>query len=373
MTQPGPGTTSGADALHEDLPEIPTVDADPAATADSIEGSFPVAPSRGPTEVWHLAPRDLPLPHAASRELRESISATPQPDPSIPPLLSADTGELRAVVAQADEMATEKARELRKAVSATVTADTIAGVDVFHVTPASVRPDHADHLLVYVHGGAFVLNGGEAGVAEAIVIAHRCGIPAVSIDYRMAPDHPLPAPADDIYAVYRQIVSERPANTIALGGSSGGANLSTVTVQRAVAEGIDVPGALYLGTPGNDMSNTGDTLFINRGIDRTIPRHEDYVNAVLHHADGRELTDPLVSPLYGSFDGFPPTFLVSGTRDLLLSATVLTHTKIRQQGGIADLVVLEGVGHGDYGNPLNSAESRFTYSELGKFLLQHLA
>ena len=50
-----------------------------------------------------------------------------------------------------------------------------------------------------------------------------------------------------------------------------------------------------------------------------------------------------------------------------------TQTKIRQAGGIADLIVLEGIGHGDYGNPLNSPESRFTYSELGNFLLQHLA
>ena len=342
------------------------------ADSDHLAGSFPVAPTRGPSEVWHLGPRDLPVPHSASQPLRDSISATPQPDTSSPPLLPADESALKELVARTDELAAEKARALRDAVGATVTADTIAGVDVFHVTPAVIDPRHADHLLVYVHGGAFVLNGGEAGVAEAIVIAHRCGIPAVSIDYRMAPDHPLPAPADDVYAVYRQIVTERPADTVVLGGSSGGANLSTITVQRAVRERLDVPAALYLGTPGNDMSNTGDTLFINRGIDRVIPRHEDYVNAVRFHADGRELTDPLVSPLFGSFDGFPPTFLVSGTRDLLLSATARTHTKIRQSGGIADLIVLEGVGHGDYGNPLDSAESRFTYSELGKFLRQHL-
>jgi acetyl esterase/lipase len=81
----------------------------------------------------------------------------------------------------------------------------------------------------------------------------------------------------------------------------------------------------------------------------------------------------MVSPLYGDFDGFPPTFLVTGTRDLLLSATARTHTKIRRAGGVADLLVLEGIAHGDYGNPLNSPESRFTYAELNKFLLEHLA
>jgi acetyl esterase/lipase len=343
------------------------------ADANDIEGSIPVAPTRKPSGVWHIGPRDLPLPHHASNELRDSIAATPQPDLSSEPAVPAAEDELRALVAQADEMATERMRALRDRVGATITPDDIDGVPVFHVTPAVVDPRHVNHVFVYVHGGAFVLNSGEAGATEAIVIAHRCGIPAVSIDYRMAPDHPLPAPADDVMTVYRQVVGDRRAGTVALGGSSGGGNLSTIAVQRAVQQGIEVPGALYLGTPGNDMSNTGDTVYINRGIDRAIPRHEDYVNAVRFHADGRDLTDPLVSPLYGSFEGFPPTFLVSGTRDLLLSATARTQTKIREAGSIADLIVLEGVGHGDYGNPLNSPESRFTYSELSKFLLQHLS
>jgi acetyl esterase/lipase len=272
-----------------------------------------------------------------------------------------------------DALATEQVRLLRDRVGATVTPDVVGGVPVFHVTPAKLDPRHDDHLFVYVHGGAFILNAGEAGTTEAIVIAHRLGIRAVSIDYRMAPDHPLPAPADDVMTVYRHIMDGRSAASVALGGSSGGGNLATIAVQRAVLEGIDVPGALYLGTPGNDMSDVGDTLYINRGIDRAIPRHEDYVNAVRFHAGGRELTDPMVSPVYGSFDGFPPTILVTGTRDLLLSATARTHTRIRQAGSIADLIVLEGIGHGDYGNPLNSPESRFTYSELNKFLLQHLS
>ena len=80
-----------------------------------------------------------------------------------------------------------------------------------------------------------------------------------------------------------------------------------------------------------------------------------------------------MSPVSGSFEGFPPTFLVTGTRDLLLSSTATTQTKIRSAGSIADMIVLEGVGHGDYANPLNSPESRYTYRELNKFLLQHLS
>lgn len=189
----------------------------------------------------------------------------------------------------------------------------------------------------------------------------------------MPPDHPAPAGPDDVKAVYSQIVNDRPAASVALGGSSAGGNLSTVTVQRAVRDGIDVPGALYLGTPGNDMTDLGDTLYTNRGIDRLLPSYEDYVNAIRFYAGGRRLDDPLVSPIYGGFDGFPPTMLVTGTRDLLLSSTARTHTKIREAGPIADLHVLEGASHGDYMNPLDSPESRFIYGELNGFLIEHLS
>ena len=323
--------------------------------------------------MWHIGPRDIPLPHGASDELRDSIAATPPPDLSPDAALPADETALKAFVAEADAATTQMMHELRDSVDASVSPDSIGGVPVFHVTPAELDPRHEDHLFMHVHGGAFVLNGGEAGVTEAILIAHNLGIRVVSIDYRMAPNHPLPTPADDVMAAYRQIIDERPASSVALGGTSGGGNLCTVTVQQAVRDGIDVPGALYLGTPGNDMSDAGDSLYINRGIDRIIPSHESYVNGVRLHADGRELTDPLVSPVYGSFDGFPPTFLVTGTRDLLLSSTVRTHTKIRSAGSIADLIVHEGVAHGDYMNPPNSPEAHFTFAELNAFLLQHLA
>ena len=323
--------------------------------------------------MWHIGPRNIPLPHGASDELRDSIAATPLPDLSPEAALPADETALKAFVAEADAATIQMMHALRDSVGASVTADAIGGVPVFHVTPAEVDPRHEDHLFVHVHGGAFVLNGGEAGVTEAILLAHNLGIRVVSIDYRMAPNHPLPTPADDVMAAYRQIIDDRPAASVALGGTSGGGNLCTVTVQRAVRDSVNVPGALYLGTPGNDMSEVGDSLYINRGIDRIIPSHESYVNAVRLHADGRQLTDPFVSPIYGGFEGFPPTFLVTGTRDLLLSSTVRTHTKIRSAGSVADLIVLEGVAHGDYMNPPNTPESRFTFGQLNAFLLQHLA
>jgi acetyl esterase/lipase len=159
-----------------------------------------------------------------------------------------------------------------------------------------------------------------------------------------------------VVTVFQHLLKERPAQTMALGGTSGGGNLAMATVQRLVEPGLDVPGALYLGTPGTDMSKTGDSWYTNDGIDRLLATYDGFVEAASRlYAGGRDLKDSLVSPHYGDVDGFPPTFLVTGTRDLLLSNTARTHIKLRQAGVVADILVYD-----------------HAFAELNAFLLQHL-
>ena len=76
--------------------------------------------------------------------------------------------------------------------------------------------------------------------------------------------------------------------------------------------------------------------------------------------------------VYGSFEGFPPTYLVSGTRDLFLSNTVRTHRQLKRAGVIADLNVYEGISHGEYFLMPDLPEAKEIYVELGSFLNQHL-
>jgi predicted PurR-regulated permease PerM len=108
-------------------------------------------------------------------------------------MLPSDAVALSAIVAQADSMTIEMIRSLREQLPVTVTRDAIEGVEVHRVAPAETDPRHDDHLFVYVHGGAFVLNGGEASLVEPILIAHRTGMQVLSIDYRMPPSWPAPA------------------------------------------------------------------------------------------------------------------------------------------------------------------------------------
>ena len=143
--------------------------------------------------TWQIGPRTLPPPAGASDELRDSIANTPQPDPSTFQIEPQSEAEWTAVIAQLDAGKVEAVHALREQLSVSVEGDEIEGINVYHVAPAEIDPRHADHLFVYVHGGAFVLNPGEAGLSEPILIAHRAKMRVLSIDYRMPPKYPTPA------------------------------------------------------------------------------------------------------------------------------------------------------------------------------------
>jgi acetyl esterase/lipase len=325
--------------------------------------------------AWTLGSRTLSAPDAASDALRDSIANTPQPDVArhIQETTFTTTEEWVQVISAMDAAAAQRTEELAKRWSVSIKESEIAGVTVRTVTPGEVDPAHRDRLFVHTHGGAYVVNQGIAGVYEAVVIAHRLKIPVVSIDYRMPPEHPFPAAIDDVVAVWRSLLGDKPAESMALGGTSAGGGLTLASTLRFKELGLEMPGALWAGTPWTDLTKTGDSQFTNEGIDRVLVSYEGLLEgAAKLYADGRDLKTPLISPVYGDFEGFPPTYLVTGTRDLFLSDVVRVHRKMRVAGVVADLNVYEGVSHGDYMFDVDSPESEQAFGELGAFLLRYL-
>ncbi len=142
---------------------------------------------------------------------------------------------------------------------------------------------------------------------------------------------------------------------------------------RCNAEGLPTPAALFLGTPGADLTQTGDSMFINAEIDQILGRYEGRASASIRlYAGDRDLTDPMLSPINGDLSGFPPTILITGTRDLLLSTTALTHRKLRNAGVPAELHVFEGMSHTTYLIAHQSPESRDAFAEVAAFFERHL-
>jgi acetyl esterase/lipase len=305
--------------------------------------------------------------------VRESVAASIPADRKHTGPIPETDEEWLVFVAAADEPAIAGARALEESLPVTVERDEIAGVDVYHVVPDEISPTHEEHLFVHVHGGAYVLNGGPACVTEALLLAAGVGIRAVSIDYRMPPLHPYPTPVDDVVAVYLELLQRQRARSMVMGGSSAGGALTMLAVQRLLEGGMRAPGALFVGTPGSDMSGIGDSIRLNQDVDRSIPEFSGLVEAMAKlFANGIELTDPRISPQYGDFDGFPPTLLVSGVRDILLSNTVRTHTSLLEAGTEAELIVFEGMSHADYLIEFSSPEHQLLLAQLDRFCARHL-
>jgi acetyl esterase/lipase len=325
-------------------------------------------------DTWQIGPRELPIPVDVSDVMRESFLNTSAPDVKAAKEFVPKTREQwEALIVERDANAAAGARVLARALSTAVEQERIDGVNVYRVTPAIIDPKHKEHLLVYLHGGAYLFNGGEAGTIEAILIAARSQMSVLSIDYRMPPEHPAPAGINDVVTVWKHLLKKRPATSLALGGTSAGGGLTLASVHRLKELDLDLPGALYLGTPGADVNKVGDSRYINEGIDRLLVSWEaGGSQGMSMYAGSYDHKHPYVSPVYGSFEGFPPSYLISGTRDFMLSDTVRVHRKLRAAGVDADLHVYEGQSHGDYAAVADSPESHEHYVELNTFLLKHL-
>ncbi len=344
-----------------------------AGAIQAQEAAPPAAAPAAAKKPWTVGPRTLPVPAGASDVLRAALASSPQPDVANYSQISPTAERWVQMTAKADAGGAQATRDLAESWSATITEGEIAGVVVRTVTPAKVDPANKNRLFVHLHGGAYVFGAGPAGTYEAVVIAHHAKIPALSIDYRMPPAHPFPAAVDDVVAVWRGLLKERPAASMALGGTSAGGGLALASTQKLRQLGLELPGALWAGTPWADLTKTGDSLFANEGIDRLLVTYDGLLEgAAKLYAGGQDLETPLISPVYGEFEGFPPTSLVTGTRDLFLSDTARVHRKLRVAGGVADLNVYEGLSHAGYAVELRSPESQQAYGELGAFLMQHL-
>ena len=179
------------------------------------------------------------------------------------------------------------------------------------------------------------------------LLADRMGVTTVSVDYRMPPDHPFPAAPEDCFAVYRALIETHDPKRIVIGGSSAGGNLAAATMLMIRDRGLPAPAGLVLLTPEVDLTEAGDSFRTNALLDVTLKGTLEECNAL--YAAGRDLTDPYLSPLYGDLTGFPPTLVQTGTRDILLSNSVLIHRKLRKAGVEAELHVWEAMPHGGFG------------------------
>lgn len=315
-----------------------------------------------------LPAREIAVPSTVSSEAQAVMAKPPMERPEFPAL--DDPQAWRAMIAAHDgALATMMAGRVAAAPVTVRTLELDGGGRVYEITPAGLD-DGDDRVYLDIHGGGFIHGGGELCATMAVGTAVRMAARVWAVDYRMPPDHPSPAALDDCLAAYRALLAERPPDRIVIGGASAGGNLAVALILRARDEGLPLPAAAVLMTPAADLTEAGDSHQTNLGLDPLIPGSGK--QSFLLYAAGRDLSHPHLSPLNGDFGpGFPPAILTTGTRDMLLSDTVLLHRALRRAGIPAELHVTEAAGHGGF---LGQApEDQEILAEIRRFAETHWA
>ncbi|QGM99308.1 alpha/beta hydrolase [Methylocystis parvus] len=334
-------------------PPTPPADAPAAAAANAQPGPR------------HVPPRVIPVPGDVSKQLQAFIRMPYPPGVlSPPPKTAAEWGALNKRFAAEW---TAPLADLRKQLHVSVEATEIAGVKAYLVTPRDLRPENVNRMLLHLHGGGYVFGGGEAATSEAIMMAGIGGYRVISVDYRMPPDFPFPAGLDDALTVWRSIAQTIDPRNMAVFGSSAGGGLALAMALKAKDEGLPLPAAVSAGTPWSDLDKIGDSYFANEYVDNMLVAWDGWLGGAARlYANGHDLKNPYLSPVYGNYKNFPPTILTTGTRDLFLSNTVRVHRALRRAGAEADLNVYEGMSHAQYAGP-GMPEAREVFEDIARF------
>jgi acetyl esterase/lipase len=199
--------------------------------------------------------------------------------------------------------------------------------------------------ILFAHGGGFVLGGGDTYAGFASWIAKATGADVYLPDYRLAPEHPHPAPLDDLFAAYTSILGlgHAPERTAIVGDSAGGA--LAVGVALAIPE-MDVasPAALVLICPWLDLTLSGASIGEKARSDPMLPRSflEEGGRA---HAGGLRRSDPRVSPLFADLSGLPPTLIQVGSEEVLLDDSTRFADRAWAAGVEVELQRFDGMWH----------------------------
>ncbi|MGF1736796.1 alpha/beta hydrolase [Photobacterium satsumensis] len=318
-----------------------------------------------------LDERSIPTPVGISSEMATIIE-----NRELPPVMPVpeSTEEWLAFQKAFNVSGIELAHIGMERLGVTYEAKTYAGVETFFVTPKKVAPEYKDKWLIHIHGGAFVFGGDESALREAAWVANGLGAQVISIDYRKPPLNPFPAALEDTVAVWKELTKTQKPEATAIFGTSAGGNLTLTTVLKLQQMGLPTPGAIYAGTPATDLTQASDSWHTLKGLD-PLGQREGLIEAAFDvYADGENLANPLLSPVYAEIKDFPPTLFLSGTRDVLLSDTVRMHRLLRSADVETQLHVYDGQSHGDYMNGLVAEvpESDDAIREIGLFFNTHL-
>jgi epsilon-lactone hydrolase len=214
----------------------------------------------------------------------------------------------------------------------TVTAAALGGVPTAEITVDGVEPRH---VVLYFHGGVYVMGDAFLAADLASQVGRRTRAKVISVDYRLAPEHPYPAAVDDALAAYDALLQggTAPADIVFAGESAGG-GLAIATLVNARDHQLPQPAAAFVMSPYADLTLAGTTLETKGQADPLLSR-EALQARVSDYTAGQDAALGLISPIFADLSGLPPLIIQAGTHEVLLDDAL----RLAQRAATADVAV----------------------------------
>ena len=235
---------------------------------------------------------------------------------------------------------------------------------------ASVPADEP-RVLLYLHGGGFIVHMPSAYRVFARRLGTALGARVLLPDYRLAPEHPFPAGADDCLAVYRWLLAAGfDAKRIVIAGDSAGGNLALVTAMRIRDEMLPAPGCAVMLSPATDMTGGSASNAYNKARDPLlVPEVAPFLLAA--YAPASDASHPWISPIYGNFERLPPLLFHAGSGEHIVDDSIRAADKARWANVRVELEVWPDMPH--VFQMMNALpEAREAIEAIARFVREHV-
>ncbi len=238
---------------------------------------------------------------------------------------------------------------------------------------AEIAGDDAPRRVLYLHGGGYVIGSPESHRNLTSRLAKAAGARVLSVDYRLAPEHPFPAAVDDAVAAYRWLLAEgaEPERT-AIGGDSAGGGLAIATLVALRDAGDPLPAAGLCLSPWVDLEGRGESMTARAAQDPMVSR--DLLREMAaHYLNGQDPRTPLAAPLHADLTGLPPLLIQVGEAEILYDDATRIGERARAAGVDATVEPWDEMIHvwQVFGGTLPEADEAI--ERLGEFVRKHAA
>lgn len=211
------------------------------------------------------------------------------------------------------------------------------------------------YVILYCHGGGYSTGSSLYARTLTTKLAESTSMDVLCFDYRLAPENPYPAACEDAMKAwdYLMLLGYGARDVIVAGDSAGG-NLALALVLKLKEQERLLPRGLVLFSPWSDLTSSGKTHVTRAEVDPVL--NAEYLERMIeNYVKDEALDNPMISPLFGDFAGFPPVYIQVGDNEILLSDSTRLHKKMIQANVSAKIDVFKGMWHVFQMSPFKNA------------------